>query len=203
MHRIVRTSLIAGLTGVLSVSVAWAGVGLAPVPTPEQVSLPSLPVTPPAGTPLDQQATAEGSGTAAFAALPGLSGGQAYVGAAKTSLTPRPQDMQEQFPGARWEQDISECKTLDPKTIEQLVTQTNGEIDHLASSGSPWPENPDCLYMGGYGLGPMFPITTFDEQLGLWVRSLAIGDGQDLTVLTVIDGEGWLWDYNKKCDDCG
>jgi hypothetical protein len=49
----------------------------------------------------------------------------------------------------------------------------------------------------------MFPITSFDERLGLWVRALAIGDGQDLTVLTVIDGEGWLWDYANKCQDCG
>ena len=46
MHRIVRTTLLAGLTGALSVSVAWAGVGLVPVPTP-----PALPegVTAPLG----------------------------------------------------------------------------------------------------------------------------------------------------------
>jgi hypothetical protein len=57
--------------------------------------------------------------------------------------------------------------------------------------------------MGGYGLGPMNPITSFDEENGLWVRAMAIGDGEDVVVLTVIDGEGWLWDYANKCDDCG
>jgi hypothetical protein len=197
MHRIVRTSLLAGLTGALSISVAWAGVGLVPVPTPTagSVEVPALAVP---ATPPGQPAGAEGPAAATLAALPGLAGGQAFVGAAKTSLVPRPEAMQERFPGARWEQDATRCKTLAPETVQRLITETDGEIDHLASSGSPWPENPDCLYMGGYGLGPMFPITTFDETLGLWVRALAIGDGQDLTVLTVIDGEGWLWDYTTS-----
>jgi hypothetical protein len=205
MHRVVRTCLLAGMTGALSVTVAWAGVGLVPVPTPP--ATPSVPAV--AGAPVTPQgagtATATGTETAVTtgAALPGLAGGQAYVGAARTSLTPRPQDMQERFPGARWETDPAQCKTLAPATVQQALANTEEEIDHLVSAGSPWPENPNCLYMGGYGLGPMFPITSFDEKLGLWVRALAIGDGQDLTVLTVIDGEGWLWDYANKCQDCG
>ena len=93
--------------------------------------------------------------------------------------------------------------SLDPEYVQRLLAGTQEEIDHLVSAGSPWPENPNCLYMGGYGIGPMNPITTFDQTNGLWVRALAIGDGQDLTVLTVIDGEGWLWDYKSKCTDCG
>jgi hypothetical protein len=75
--------------------------------------------------------------------------------------------------------------------------------DHAASTGSPWPENPNCIYQGGYGLGPMFPVSSFDQELGLWVRSIAIGDGSDTLVLSVVDGEGWLWDYKNKCEDCG
>ena len=204
MHRIVRTTLLACLTGALSVSVAWAGVGLVPVPTPPAV--PEGVTAPLGGGASSSQPASTGTVTTAAttgAPLPGLAGGQAYVGAAKTSLVPRPESMKERFPDARWEQDAAQCKTLAPESVQQLLTQTNEEIDHLASAGSPWPENPNCLYMGGYGLGPMFPITSFDEQLGLWVRAIAIGDGQDLTVLTVIDGEGWLWDYANKCQDCG
>jgi hypothetical protein len=196
----VKTSLVAGLTGALSVSVAWAGVGLVPVPSQPDGAVEQVPA-PLAGqaAPAAQPATAG----ATTAALPALSGGELLVGAAKTDLTPRPQDMQAEFPGARWEQDLATCKILDPGFVEQLASNTQEHLDHLAVAGSPWPENPNCLYMGGYGLGPMNPITSFDEKLGLWVRALAVGDGKDLAVVTVIDGEGWLWDYANKCDDCG
>ena len=119
------------------------------------------------------------------------------VGAAKHSIAPRPED----FDGT-WVTDPAACRTLDPGFLERLGTAPE-DAAHLADTGSPWPENPDCIYMGGFGLGPMNPVSSFDDELGLWVRSMAIGDGQDTTVLTVIDGEGWLWDYAEKCDDCG
>ena len=34
MRTVLRSTLIAGLTGALMVSAAWAGIGLSPVPTP-------------------------------------------------------------------------------------------------------------------------------------------------------------------------
>ena len=73
----------------------------------------------------------------------------------------------------------------------------------MASAGSPWPENPNCIYQGGFSIGPVNPVTAFDTEYGLHVRAVAIGDGKDTLVLTVIDAEGWLWDYASKCDDCG
>ena len=88
------------------------------------------------------------------------------------------------------------------RVLKRLGTNPE-DAAHLAHTGSPWPENPDCIYMGGFGIGPMNPVSSFDQELGLWVRSIAIGDGEDTTVLTVVDGEGWLWDYASKCDDCG
>lgn len=202
MRNVVRSTLIAGLTGTLMVSVAWAGIGLVPVPTPAGSEAGSTPAS--LLDRLSTDANGEGgTGAPAGRSAPPLADGQLLVGAAKTSLTPRPQDMQTEFPGARWEQNAELCKPLAPEYIQRLLTDTAAEVDHLASAGSPWPENPNCLYMGGYGLGPMNPITSFDEENGLWVRSIAIGDGTDLAVLTVIDGEGWLWDYANKCDDCG
>ncbi len=57
--------------------------------------------------------------------------------------------------------------------------------------------------MGGFGIGPANPVSSFDEEYGLWVRSVAISDGADELVLTIIDGEGYFWDYASKCDDCG
>jgi hypothetical protein len=62
--------------------------------------------------------------------------------------------------------------------------------------------------MGGYGIGPMNPITSWDQEYGLYVRSAVLQgpevDGaQGALVLTIIDGEGYFWDYGSKCDDCG
>ncbi len=131
------------------------------------------------------------------AAAPGVSGpapATALVGAAKTSLEPRPEDY-----GGTWERDRAQCARMDADALTGLQDHP----DHLASTGSPWPENPDCLYMGGFGLGPANPITAWDQEYGLWVRSVAIGDGADTLVLTTIDGEGWFWDYAAKCADCG
>ena len=119
------------------------------------------------------------------------------VGAAKAPITPRPEDY-----GATWETDPAACRTLDRGFLDRLRI-TPEDAAHLAHTGSPWPENPECIYQGGFGIGPMNPVSSFDAELGLWVRSVAIGDGEDTTVLTVVDGEGWLWDYATKCDDCG
>jgi hypothetical protein len=204
VHRLVKTSLVAGLTGALTVSVAWAGVGLVPVPAPvEQAAqtagglLPSSPGTGEVAVDRTTQPAAT-SGP--------LQPGRWYAGASKVSLLPDPEGMAKRYPtrfaGARWERDPAKCKVLDPVFLQRLAQNTGGELDHLASTGSPWPENPNCLYMGGYGLGPMNPIAKFAD-IGLYVRALALSDGVDTTVLTVIDAEGWLWDYANKCDDCG
>ena len=119
------------------------------------------------------------------------------VGAARTSIAPRPADY-----GGTWVTDPALCRTLDPGYLQTLGAAPS-EGDHLANTGSPWPENPNCIYQGGFGLGPMNPVSSFDEEFGLWVRSIAVGDGTDTAVLTIIDGEGWMWDYATKCEDCG
>ena len=50
----------------------------------------------------------------------------------------------------------------------------------------------------------MNPVTSWNEEFGLWVRAVALRDRQgDDLVLAVLDGEGWFWDYGSKCDDCG
>jgi hypothetical protein len=195
VRNVVRSTLIAGLTGTLMVSVAWAGIGLVPVPDP---------VTDAVDEVTEAVAPSEESALqAAIASLPALGEGQMLVGASKNSIAPRPEDMQVEFPGARWETDANKCKVVDPVFLERLAAETEGEIDHLATAGSPWPENPNCIYQGGFGIGPTNAATAFDTEFGLFVRTLAIGDGTDTLLLTVLDGEGWLWDYAQKCDDCG
>lgn len=122
----------------------------------------------------------------------------ARVGTAYRSIAPQVPE------GERWETDHGACATLSETTLERLAGGDLSAADHLASTGSPWPENPDCIYMGGYGIGPMNPITSVDETHGLGTRAVAVRDAQgDALVLVVVDAEGWFWDYSSKCDDCG
>ena len=193
---LVRSAVVGAAVGALSLSAAYAGVSITPTPAPAVPSTPSLaqPVVVPSlpGVPLKANPAK-------------LSPGQLLVGAAKTSIAPRPKDMAKRFPGARWETDPAECRTLDPNEIARLTSggHTTEPLDGFASAGTPWPENPNCIYMGGFGIGPMNPVKSFDTVDGLWVRSMAISDGSQTLILTVIDAEGWLWDYKSKCTDCG
>ena len=172
-RHVLRTALLGGVTGALALTAAYAGVSLAPSPAPVPrpgiaVQLPgasSAPGTPLTAVPLKVNPAH-------------LAAGQALVGAARNSIAPRPKDMAARFPGARWETDPAQCKTLDQNEVNRLAGGHAAEpLDGFASNGSPWPENPDCIYMGGFGIGPMNPVKAFDPVDGLWVRSMAISDG--------------------------
>lgn len=189
--RVVVAGLLAGTT---LVGAAWAGVVVAPAGRPDAVARSAAVSSAPsaAGTAALAPAVTAGRSEPAAAVPSGF-----LAGAAKRSIAPRPQDY-----GGTWVTDPAACRTLDPSFLQQLGTSP-GDASHLADTGSPWPENPDCIYQGGFGIGPMNPVSSFDQELGLWVRSVAIGDGSDTIVLTVIDAEGWMWDYATKCEDCG
>ena len=199
-RRLLRRALLATTTGALVVSTAWAGTGLVPVPTAETASDLGTDAAATAGAAdsnpvaLEDGLDLPGEVTVGGALPPGF----ALVGAAKASIAPRPDD----YDGT-WETDPDACARMDDRLFTSFSEDPEGELGHLASTGSPWPENPDCIYMGGFGIGPANPITSFDEEYGLWVRSVAISDGTDELVLTIVDGEGYFWDYASKCDDCG
>ncbi|HEV2889286.1 MAG TPA: hypothetical protein VGX28_02840 [Frankiaceae bacterium] len=202
MRNALRSTFVAGVTGALALGAAWAGVGIGPVPTP---GVPAVPVAGGAvpGAPAAPVAPAKGAVSLA-ASMPALGSGQILAGASKSSIAPRPDLMRTKgFPDARWETKREECAKLAPEEIQKLLSQTQTEVDHLAAAGSPWPENPSCIYQGGFSIGPVNPVSSFDDEYGLWVRSVAFSDGADTVVLSVVDGEGWLWDYANKCTDCG
>jgi hypothetical protein len=122
------------------------------------------------------------------------------VGTASRSLEPAP----DEAAGDRWVTDHDACATLSEATIINLLGGDLSMVDHLASTGSPWPNNPDCIYMGGYGIGPMNPITHIHDDHGMGVRGVAILDDDDTAlVLVVVDAVGWFWEYGSKCSDCG
>ena len=192
---LLRTAAAGLVAGTTLLGAAWAGIAGAPTDDPLGLLgglAPTTTAPPTAGSDASAAGGASGAPATAVATPAGL-----LAGAAKSSIAPRPDDY-----GGTWVTDPAACRTLDPGFLERLGT-TPEDAAHLAHTGSPWPENPDCIYQGGFGIGPMNPVSTFDEELGLWVRAVAIGDGTDTIVLTVIDGEGWLWDYATKCDDCG
>ena|GEM_PF-2078248 len=192
-----RAALAGLVVGSTVIGAAWAGVVGAPTQDPVAGVVEGLAgdTDPPLVDPTQSAPAGAGQPGAAAASLPAPDG--LRVGAAKTSIAPDPAAH-----GGAWETDPMACRTLDPGYLQQLGVAP-GEASHLAHTGTPWPENPDCIYQGGFGIGPMNPVSAFDEELGLWVRSLAVGDGRDTFVLTVVDGVGWLWDYASKCDDCG
>jgi hypothetical protein len=187
-----RTAVAGLVAGVTLVGAAWAGVAVPRGDGPLGLDVPELPGSTASPASTEAAAPSTPAATTARAVKPGM-----RAGAAKVSIEPRPADY-----GGVWETDPAACRTLDPAFLERLGTNPEDGA-HLASTGSPWPENPSCIYQGGFGIGPMNPVSSFDQELGLWVRSIAIGDGTDTIVLTIIDGEGWLWDYATKCERCG
>ena len=204
-----RKALAAFAGGALMVSSAWAGAALVPVGddeivdrTRETVSNAGPQQQPQSQPQPQRQTSAPAAGEQSGRSVPSgasLPDGRVLAGAAKTSIKPRPADY-----GGTWETDGSKCSRLSADAFTSFFDDPAEFGDHLASTGSPWPENPNCIYMGGFGIGPANPVTSWDEDLGLWVRALALRDrtGDDL-VLVVLDGEGWFWDYANKCADCG
>lgn len=192
MHarRVLRAVTVAAATGALAVTVAWAGAGLAPVDTSvvdeEATNTPGLADDRPTSAARIEEEAVEihANGDAPGQPAPG----EFLVGAAKISIEPRPED----YDGT-WAKEG--CATFG-EDADQAAT-------HVADFRVKWPENPDCVYMGGYGIGPMNPITSWDEDYGLHVRSLAISDGDDTIVLTLVDGVSYFGEYRDMCDGCG
>ncbi|MQB01014.1 MAG: hypothetical protein GEU78_12090 [Actinobacteria bacterium] len=175
------------LAGALSLGAAWDGAGLVSPPgdLSEDIDL----ETQAGGAPHLKTKRAGDDGRPVTEITPAP--GEVLAGASKISIEPRPEHY-----GGTWVRSMEECRTISADDAPSG--------DHLASAGSPWPENPNCIYMGGFGLGPMNPVTDWDQEYGLWVRSFAVkGPNGRTLVTTIIDGEGYFWDYESKCDDCG
>ena len=201
-RRATRKLIGSFLVGVLSIGVAWAGTGLVPVSDLTQTAQ---------GTGNGSNSfiglEEEGGGASASGVDAALKDGQVYAGAHKISMYPRPQDYTDQFPGAYWEREDAQCETLSENFPNGLV--------HADDVRVRWHENPNCLYMGGYGIGPMNAITSWDmapeddqdttdnqvpDGHGLWVRSIAMQDAAgDTVVLTLLDAVYWEAHYDSLC----
>ena len=175
-----------------------------------------------------EQGSSGGEGdSSSAAALEPLQAGQIYAAGLKVSLLPRPDDYKADFPGAEWQRDhctTAPSETPDEENFQDYPGYAQGIVEnnihnetHVSDFRVRWNEHSNCIYMGGYGLGPMFPITKWDDNddpawegaesphggYGLWTRSIAMGDGTDTVVLTLIDAVYWEAHYNNMCDGCG
>ncbi|MDQ3964188.1 MAG: thrombospondin type 3 repeat-containing protein [Actinomycetota bacterium] len=116
------------------------------------------------------------------AAMGELEPGQIWAGAAKASISPRPEDF-----GGEWR--TEGCNALGPGIVNA----------HPTSFRIRWVEASNCIYAGGNGIGPMNAITNFDSEFGLWARSVAMSDGEDALIMTILDGAYYFGEYNNMC----
>jgi hypothetical protein len=115
------------------------------------------------------------------------------VGAKAISLEPRPADF-----GGTWVTDRDKCVTAPPLAPQDGNLEES--MAHAADWRSPWIENTNCIYMGGFGLGPENPVTGWDPTYGLYVRTTVFVDAQgDMVSTTLVDAEGYFSAYNKMC----
>lgn len=190
-------SITAGLaTGALFVASAWAGIGLTPVGV-EDAPRAADAATSKAGAP---RVTAQiGEGVT-------LGADELLVGAAKVDLFPTPDATK----GEIWERDKRKC-------TPQGSGDPNAALTHAADPRTPWIENTNCIYMGGFGVGPTQPVVEWDNYeparpvvdpvsgavnlrgYGLWSRSAAFVRNGKAVVLTLIDAEGYFAAYNRLC----
>jgi hypothetical protein len=192
---IIKKVLGSFLVGALSVGAAWAGAGILPVS--DELAGSEADTIDVAGQARGSQnlpvVSGEESAGGAVASNLDLGSGRLMAGAAKVSLEPRPDEY-----GGTWETNYNKCANLAPN---QEGVQEG--LMHVADFRVRWAENSNCIFMGGYGIGPMFPIVEWDDEYGLWARSVAMSDGQDAVVLTLIDAVYWEAQYENMCDGCG
>lgn len=192
LQRVLRKALAGGIVGAVSVGAAWAGASLVPITPEDSVEESSTgaddknPVVSRRGAEAGPtSATEEATLSSTATELPA---GQILAGAAKVSIEPRPDDY-----GGTWE--TENCQTFGEDAPAAAT--------HVADFRVRWPENSNCIYMGGYGIGPMNPITSWSDPYGLWARSVAMSDGKDTVVLTLLDAVYWEAEYNSLCNNCG
>jgi hypothetical protein len=192
------------MAGLALLSGVAAGVSVGPLKREVQTKLPGLAFEP--ALPAVGAAGSQGSLTRP-AQVPGLvdkkvtlklpgrlPGGQFLVGADATSFDPAPQ-----LYGGTWQ--TEGCTEIDEGTLDQTHL--------LPGDGHGWPlaskdcMSKDCIYLGGFGIGPARAAHSVDDG-GVWVRSIAISNGVKTVVWQIIDATGYFYVYNPMdCDGCG
>jgi hypothetical protein len=180
------------LVGMLSIGVAWAGTGLVPVNDFKG----SESSNSQDGNWLASESSSEGDSQAAAAAGASepLQANQVYAGAAKVSINPNPDAY-----GGTWEKDRQHCETNAVPIAYRHPEET--EPGMVTDFRVRWNENTNCIYTGGFDIGPANAATDYDREFGLWARATAISDGEDTVVLLILDGTYYFAKYGSMCND--
>jgi hypothetical protein len=186
-----RRALVAFLGGTLVVGAAWAGVGLAPHPDGSAPVPAASPAARTAAAALAAQQPNDPLTTPDLSSLDELPEGQFLVGASVTSLAPDAKKWQKQ-----------NCATEDSGLLDDPLYLLNRAAGNHLPPG--WPKTPDCVYLGGYGIGPARVGTSVDPYAGYNVRSIAISNGAQIIVWQIMDAVGYFAKYRADlCGDCG
>lgn len=185
MPRGLKFFLSSLLIGAMSIGAAWAGAVLVPSDTNNVTQSDS---SDGAGWLAQVEAEPEGMTEETTTGLEPLQADQVYAGAHKVNIAPRPADY-----NGTWETDQAHCETFS--------APHETEPSHVPDFRVRWNENNNCIYAGGYDLGPANAISRFDEEYGLWARATAISDGTDTVVLMLLDGAYYFAKYAQMCND--
>ena len=205
MRRFFKSWMVGLVIGLGLLSGAMAGVGLGPIGEGVQQPVDRAMSKTKAATPA-KGATFTAAGAThthpaqvpALAAqkvtlnLPGkLPGGQFLVGADAVNLFPSPT----LFGGEKWQ--TEGCTRVEDGELDRTHTLPGDGHGHPFASK-------DCIYLGGFGIpAPVRPAVEYDDG-GVWVRSLAISNGQSTVVMQILDAVGWFYKYAPQiCDGCG
>ncbi|MDT7618463.1 MAG: hypothetical protein QOF00_5910, partial [Pseudonocardiales bacterium] len=88
---------------------------------------------------------------------------------------------------------------IDPGATHLLGAAQNG---HLPPG---WPKSENCIYLGGYGIGPARAATGVDPYAGVHVRSVAVSNGDQTIVWQMLDMVGFFSRYRSDLcpEGCG
>ncbi|HEV3473925.1 MAG TPA: hypothetical protein VG602_00955 [Actinomycetota bacterium] len=223
MRPFVRAPLIAFLVGLLSAGAAVAGVVVGgdlvsdqasqrpatvpdPPQPPEQKAIAAIPHPAADGSESDQELSPAEIPNAAAMQVTAPSGkrlpdGEFLVGAARASLEPAPG----LFGGKTWMREG--CTDYDGGNVNasHAIPSVN-PADPVGTAGElkGWPAaSPDCIYLGGFGLGPVRPATRVGHG-GVWIRTIAVSNGEKTFIYGIADTVGWFARYDSMiCADCG
>jgi hypothetical protein len=181
---------------------SWAAVGQKL--TAHQPDAPAAEPVVASGAAQDLAETLAAPKTSAAPAPPNLKGftsrlpaGEFLVGTSHDSLAPNPAKVQ-------WDSAKTPCVKEDASLIDPGASDLVGlaQAGHLPPG---WPKSPNCIYLGGYGIGPSRPATGVDKTAGVEVRSIAISNGRDIVVWQSLDMVGFFSRYRSDLcpDGCG
>jgi hypothetical protein len=184
MRRFLKSWSAGLIVGIGLLSGAMAGVGLGPVRDGiddlSRLTENARSVAPARG------------GTARIAALTPPPAGQFLVGAGKVSIAPNPPA------GEKWQ--TKGCQIFDVTNPVETFPDPSWDFE---MQQTPWPQSPDCIYLGGYGIGPVRPANGV-SPLGVWAKAVAFSDGTDVVIMGKIDAVGYFYRYDGgQCADCG